>query len=357
MKYLIYDLETLSNCFIACFQDYETKRIKTFKVLDGHLSELKLLEQFIISRDRENYVYVGYNNLQFDAQILQYIIDNDFVVTANQIYLEAQRIISLEENKHKYLIPEYKLTIPQRDIYLIKHYNSEVKATSLKWLEFTFRMNNIVEMPIHHSESITPDDMQMIVEYCENDIHTTYKAFDYFYNEVQSREIISKQFNINVYNSSEPRTIKSVYTKVIGDSLMINYDEWKSKQKEYVNNITEFNIEFPSYLNYNIDEFNMVLQRFKSTVFNREDLKLDAELYDKGFTNNDITDNIDIFGESFKVKKTRNTSSTKPKSKIAFSYKFKNIEFVHGVGGLHACISPGIYTSDDEWIILDVDFN
>ena len=44
MKHWVMDYETLSNCFIACFQDYETKRIKTFKVLDGHLSELKLLE-------------------------------------------------------------------------------------------------------------------------------------------------------------------------------------------------------------------------------------------------------------------------------------------------------------------------
>ena len=51
----------------------------------------------------------------------------------------------------------------------------------------------------------------------------------------------------------------------------------------------------------------------------------------------------------------QNTCVTGEKGEFQFSVIFHGISFDFGTGGAHGCIKPGVYESNDEWIILDLD--
>ena len=143
---LIYDIETLKELFLVCFRDVKTQKKKTFFVHKDY-SNLKDLIDFLASCKQSDYYFIGFNNLHFDSQIIEFIwmnyiswcknsITNENIIL--QIYNEAQRIVNLpDESKYLSLLPEWKLSFKQIDLYLIHHYNNKNKRTSLKYLEFT----------------------------------------------------------------------------------------------------------------------------------------------------------------------------------------------------------------------------
>jgi len=49
---------------------------------------------------------------------------------------------------------------------------------SLKRLEFEMDLENIEEMPVHHSKvNLTKQDIAITREYCRNDVHATYEFY------------------------------------------------------------------------------------------------------------------------------------------------------------------------------------
>ncbi len=129
MDKIIYDIETLRNTLIICFYNID-KGVRKSIVVHENESCLKLVSFLKFIKDC---TFIGYNNLAFDAQILEYVYCNPFA-TAYDVYNEAQRIIDLKndmsDKSYLEIIPEWKLTFKQRDIYKIKHYDSMAKKTS-----------------------------------------------------------------------------------------------------------------------------------------------------------------------------------------------------------------------------------
>ena len=91
------------------------------------------------------------------------------------------------------------------------HYNSKSKRTSLKDLQFALRMKNIEEMPIPYYKECNESDIDLVVEYCKNDVYTTYQFYlaslgktDYpIYknkNKLALRKELNKMFRINSYS-------------------------------------------------------------------------------------------------------------------------------------------------------------
>ena len=53
------------------------------------------------------------------------------------------------------------------------------KRSSLKWIEYTMDWNNILDMPIEHDTEITTqEEIDMIIEYCINDVEATEEIYN-----------------------------------------------------------------------------------------------------------------------------------------------------------------------------------
>lgn len=322
MKYVIYDIETLKNLFTACFLELETGNKKQFVIYDD-INEAIELVKFLKRLHKHEYTLVGFNCINFDGQIIQHILslsENPYFDWTNVdefikvIYNKAQELINLPvEKKFEYLIPEWKFTIPNIDLFKQKHYDGKAKmGTSLKWLQFTMRFPNIEEMPFHHDELINKDDVDKILSYNWNDVESTAEFFRRNKFETELRENLSNKYSLPLLNASEPRISKLIFGKFLSQEMNIPFSELK-EMKTFRKDINLSRLIFP-YISFKTDELSNVLSE---------------------------------------VKKVSISPSEKTKFELCFRYA--GIDSYFGLGGLHGCCESGVYESRENYVIHDLD--
>lgn len=327
-KFVIYDEEHLINFSSFYFIDYKTERERVF-VLHESRNDLKDLFKFIRSIRKKGYYCVGYNNLNYDGQILEYILKNPKKLLSlstqeviEKLHNESTRLISLKDPKDRFgnTTPEWKLSVLQLDLMKQQHYDYRAKMTSLKWLEFTMRFPSIESMPFSHTHHVTAYEVDKILSYNRNDVAATKEFFKRIFFETELRVKLSKKYNLNLINASEPKLAREIFGKFLSKDLGISYKILKDK-RTYRNVIKVKDIIFP-YVRFKEPILNAVKSFYSSLEFNPYDFK---------------QNNLEL-------------------KKVEKNFRYHNIpEMTVGLGGIHGCVSPGIYTDSDEWIMEDID--
>lgn len=263
----IYDIETLINCFTYTGMNRNTKEVKQFVIhkdrneLESFISHLKSLQK-----------QIGFNNLNFDSQVIQYILNNninwnnlDGEQVSKLIYDYSQITINKMNNGGFVDYPEWKLTISQMDLFKIWHFDNKAKMTSLKWIEYMIDMENIEEMPIKHYEHVSLEQIQSILDYNLNDVIATYKLYEITkgntdislykgVDKIQLRVDIENQFGLKCINFNDVK---------IGDQInKSSYCILSGKDKKSLpspnKNVKSFKFKdcFPSYMKFQTLEFN-----------------------------------------------------------------------------------------------------
>lgn len=327
-KLIVLDIETLINCFIVCCRDFKTGKKKEFIFFDHKDYEDEPLKFYKFLRNcvKNNYTFVTFNGINFDMQVLHYYyewcsqkVDPLYTLETSEIirylYDEAQRVINIpEEERYKFLIPEKDFFAPTIDVYKQKHYDRPAKATSLKWVQFTMQYPNVEDMPIEHDEHITKDDIETVLEYCWNDVDSTYEFFDRIKFETDLRYNLSVDYKLNLINASEPRMAREVFGKYLCDEMGITYQELRTMKT--IRKFVKFKeIIFP-YVKFYTPQLQQVLKDFKEVV-------IDCNPHSK---------------QSFK-----------------YSFNYNGLKVDLGLGGIHSCITPGVYTPAEDEDCLDVD--
>jgi hypothetical protein len=322
MKILeIYDLECLSNMFT--YTGYRPKTDEWFQyVICPWRNDGEALYKHLTEGDLYQ---VGFNNLAYDYPLEHHFIRHwvgeceyhTGLELAQQLYAKSQYLIDQLFTEVK------KPLIPQIDLYKIWHYNNAARSTSLKDLEIAMRMDSVEEMPIHHTHWCREGDEIQVLSYNKNDVLATYKFLlvtlgktDYpLYkgkNKLELRSNIKKKFHVDVTNLGDVP---------MGEELMLNLYARATGQNPYFikknggtpRSSIALKDCIPHWCKLKSKEFNKFLTQLKNTV---------------------------IKGE---------------KGEFQFSVIFHGISFDFGTGGAHGCIAPGVYESDDKWIILDLD--
>jgi len=319
-RYTVYDLETLCNLITGCFMDWETKKRKQFIIHESQ-NDFEELYKFLCALQEHRYYLVGYNNLDFDSQVIHFIMVNykslrklNGEELAKVLYTKAQEVLQTrEEERYLNNVPEYKLSHLQLDVYKQKHYDGKAKRTSLKWLEFTMRMPNIEEMPIAHDMPVTKEQIPGILAYNWNDVEATLEFFIRNKFETDLRLKLSGQFNINLLNASEPRMAREILAKLLAEDMGIPLRDLKDKKT--------FRKEI------HLGKCIIPIVKFEDQAF--KDL------------------------HTFFKKTTVNALNTKECFK--YPVRYKGIDIEYGVGGVHGTSGSGVYTSDEDYVIWTVD--
>lgn len=258
-KLVIYDIETLKNCFTYTDYNIDTKEIKQFVIHESRNDISDFLFHMKCIKG-----HIGYNNVNFDGQVIQFIINNPSS-TIEDIYQYAQKTIENMNNGGWPEYPEWKMSVPQLDLFKIWHFDNRAKMCSLKWVEYSLDLDNIEEMPIHHTTCITSDQIQGILDYNLNDVMATYEFYKVTIGEtdhplykgidkIQLRKNIIKEFNISCLNYNDVK---------IGEEInKIKYCKFSgldTKSLPKSNKIIEefkFKDCFPSYMEFKSLEFN-----------------------------------------------------------------------------------------------------
>jgi len=311
-KVWVYDLEQLTNFHSAVFMERgNPKNVRTFVI---HSSRNEMHEYYKFLQEEVSGL-IGFNNVRFDyplmhlfMALMKMISDTTKADGMNQIlYEESQRLIREEYTA----IPEKDTKIPQLDLFLIHHFDNKAKMTSLKYVEINIQYPNVQDMPFEHTHWVEDDEVEAILDYNFNDVDATHLFFLKSEKLVELRKKLSKQFNINLRNANDPKIGQEIFGREIARKTGIRYNVLKD-MRTYRRHINLGECVLPN-ITFRSKEFNKILDFFKRTT---------------------IVETKNAFDESV---------------------IYKGFKYDYGTGGLHGCIDSGVYESDEEYMILDID--
>ena len=222
MEVLIYDIETMQELLLIGIYNPETKKYEEFEVS----KDKNQLDAFIRFTEiyRDDVYWVGYNNLRFDSQVIEWIIRNHeqwHELSSLELCAKiAQKAGDVIHDANYDVFPEYReewLSLKQIDIFKINHYDNKNRMVSLKRLEFEMDLEDIEEMPIHHSKTnMTSEEIQLTKDYCRNDVMATFEFYKIttgntehpLYkgnNQIALRQDIFEEFGIPCLNYSDSK--------------------------------------------------------------------------------------------------------------------------------------------------------
>lgn len=313
----MYDIETLTSVFTYTAINVDTQEIVKY-VIHKELNQINDLVKHLVKIK----AHVGFNNLAFDYPVLHYLFSGnlykrlqlkgtEFLIKA--IYDQAQRIIeSANKKERKYIVYENNQFVKQIDLFKIWHYDNLAKSTSLKALQISMNYPNVMEMPFHHNKTdVTLDEVNSILEYNENDVLSTYEFFKKSLDKFQLRKDIKSKYGLICTNFSDVKIGESLLLKLYSE--LSDQDDSEVKLKRTRRESIKLSDCIFNYIKFESRTFNKLLDTFKSkTIVN---------------TKGDFKESI----------------------------IYNNCKFEYGQGGLHQCCKPGVYSSDDNYIILDFD--
>ncbi len=293
----MYDLETLPNFFCAVFKSGDDIRI--FEI-SNRKNDYEPLYMFL--RTEVN-ALKGYNNLNFDSQIIEYIWDIER--TAYEICNFAQKTIDSEYPTY----PDYKLKIFNLDIFRILHLDNKNRRVGLKWCQYMIDWDNIEDMPFYRAVA-SEKEADQIIQYCINDVLSTEHLFNINRKEIELRINLGAKYNMNFLNASNSKIGSELMLKLYCNRTNRNpYEVRRLRTERDVIKLKE--IIFP-YIKFDSDEFSGLLRWFKDRV---------------------------LF----------------PQEKIEKSFNYKGFQFDYGLGGIHGSVHNKIVTIEDDEMLIDAD--
>ena len=317
----VYDLESLSNLFT--YTGYRSKTNTWYQyVICAWRNDAKELYEHLTE---EKFAQCGFNNLAYDYPLLHHFLRH--WKEEYECYT-GQELAQALYAKSQYLIEELftevkKPLIPQVDLYKIWHYNNKARMQNLKGLEIQMRMENVEEMPFHHTHWCQKGDEIQVLAYNKNDVKATHKFLlvtlgqtDYSLykgkNKLQLRNDLNKKFHVNVTNMGDvpmgEELLLQLYSRATGQNPY-----YLKKSGGTPRSLIYLKDCIPKWCNLKTKEFSKFLNELQ---------------------------NICVTGE---------------KGEFQFSVIFHGFKFDFGLGGSHGSINPGVYEENDDWIIVDYD--
>jgi len=305
----IYDIEVFPNFFSYTGLCIDTKQISVFVLHESNFQYDELGKQLNKLKGQ-----IGFNNVNYDYPILhwmklnsitEYNSLNDYLYA---IYNESQRLI----NEKYSAIKEKDVQIPQLDLFRLNHFDNKAKMTSLKALEIKMQLPNVQDLPLPFDKPIKESDISNILAYNLNDVEATYQFYLKNLNKIKLRKKLSKKYNLNMINYPDPKIGESIL--LVECAKPLNTSIWELKKlRTFRKNIILKDIILP-YIKFETKEFQNLLK----------------------YMNNQIVVNT--------------------KGDINYSVILINkFKFDYGTGGIHGSIKSGIYTPNNDEIILDLD--
>lgn len=336
---VVYDIETLRNCFTYVGYDVDSKEFDIFVIHDDLGSDIDAFLIYLRDLKEKKAGMVGYNNLYFDWPVLYEIMEGR-ATTATDIYWVAQNIIHSEKRSYA------RELIPQLDLYLLNHYDNKSRSASLKSLQVSCGWNNVLDNPFNHTDMIDKVSLEKLIEYNKNDVEFTNYFYELCKEKVELRKRIGKKYKLKVLNSSDVVIGESIFLKYLSEAMNLPVRELtqiRGRRSDVpLGKIILPNVKFKS------PEFNKLLKLMRETTSSSDFLKKFVQGLDTTSSTNELY-------ERLKDNNIRLQKISQSKKSFSFSVRYGGIRIDYGVGGIHGCIEPGVYTSSKTYKILDID--
>lgn len=325
-KFWIYDIEIYPNYFLVCFEDRDSTERQYFEFRGNDFEFDKrvffALQDFI---NTQVCGLIGFNNCRFDYQILHFIFTCK-TTDCSKIFEYGQKVIKKgDKEKGKdidiYIVPEYKMKIPQLDLYLLNHFNNKARLQSLKGIEVFLRMANVQTLPYRFDTFISDSQMNEVRDYCWNDIEATKKFYFFCKDLIDLRIDLTKAYGINLMNKSNTDIGFNIFKKYYTEKTNIQFSQIKDLRDD------DRNFTMGSIISDKIKFETTYLQKF--------------------------LEEIKSFPVTFEEDSNRDE---KDDSLMNRKLYIKGCEISFAKGGIHSVNENMIVEADDEYDLIDFDW-
>lgn len=324
----ITDIETPPQSFLLCSYHVGKKESVEFLMNDRQNDLYDLIKWL---EDNKHIPLVGWNILNFDIQIIEFIYRN-YEKWYNLSGLEIAKLLAEKsneviENSNSSGFNEFReewLNFQVIDLFKIHHGDNKNRmgSMSLKCMEYYLDRDIEVFDWTNSAETFTDEELQKLIHYCrDEDVATTTdmyfltigKTDNSVYkdnNQIQIRLDIQDEFDIPCINYSNSKIGDEIIKKFYCEEKGIEYKQLP--RKGFFRKEIKLSHSVPKYVKFQTKQLQDLHKEIKNTV-----LKQDEE-YKKKFQ---------FFEETYTLAR----------------------------GGLHSASENKQYHSDEEYIIIDAD--
>lgn len=311
MATYIYDVECLKNFFCATFVNAANDAEKHVFVITEDKDNPEEIQKFLSQR----MTLIGYNNHSYDDPMLRAAQTYEGEKLNNFLYTLSGKLVSDDFRSDRKVL-EYRY--PKRVKYqwnsidLMRILAFDKLGISLKQTAINLRWHRIQDMPNTHSDKVSTKEIDSILDYNLNDVLITKKLYEEISPLRELREELSKLYKADLTSASDSRMANIILEKIYGTELQLDVriikDMRTERDKVLLGDCIAKFIKFKSPV------LNELMDRISSTY-----------VYD--YNEYRYSEQITYAGCSFNL----------------------------GIGGLHTEDSPGIFETDEKYIIQDMD--
>jgi DNA polymerase elongation subunit (family B) len=326
MNVIVTDIETMAEYFLCLCYDAQTNKYRKFEVSRWKNTLDRMVRYF---EEKNDHYFVTYNGLRFDSQVIEHILrnyDKWHELSGLEICAKIAQVAQDTIHDSNYgVLPKYReseLSFKLIDLFEIHHYSNKNRMVSLKRLEFEMDLENIEEMPIHHTKTnMTKEEVELTIDYCFNDVDATYEFYKVTLgetehplykgnNQIELRKDIEAEFGIPCMNYSDSKIGDEIIKKFYCQEKGIQYKELP--RKGYFRKNINLKNCIAKYVVFETPELSDFLKRIKKTTLGLQD---------------DFKEELHFHGNVYSFMK----------------------------GGLHTENSPKVFEADEDYEIIDWD--
>lgn len=182
---IVFDLETYPNVFTLAAEHAHLPIRWSFEISPWRNDSRAIVEwvQWLAGQRAR---LVGFNNVGFDYPVLHTLLRMGYA-DAQTLYSKAMAIIQSQEDEDRWVhsVKPTDRIIEQVDLFKIHHFDNKARATSLKVIEFNLKMDDVSDLPFPVGTVLTQEQTEALKHYNMHDVAATKR----FYHE--SREAIA----------------------------------------------------------------------------------------------------------------------------------------------------------------------
>lgn len=355
-----YDIETFPNIFTLIAEHVSSGNKYVFEISDRK-DDRSSMFQFIQYSQSVNARLVGFNNIGFDWEVVQWVVENPYA-TVRQIYDKAMSRISGERG---FTMWADKRMVEQIDLFKIHHFDNKAKSTSLKAVEIAMNMDSVEDLPFPVGIDLNHDQKDTLIKYNHHDVKATTDFYKESYDMIAFREELTERYKRDFMNHNDTKIGAEVFIVELEKAGIPCY-EYNAQGKRVPRQTLRESINlveciFP-YVRLEHPAFCMVLDYLTAQTIRQT----------KGvFTDIKCTPEMVKWMDPKKVKvwvkgskKPRRLAHLPPETDLtdakyvasSLHCRIDNFNYEFGTGGLHASLHREIVHSTDTHQIVDWDY-
>lgn len=258
-----YDIETYPNTFTFSAKHIKSGKRYRYEVSDRRDDRLNLFD-FIRYLQYNNGRMIGFNNLWFDWEVVQWFIEHPNATVA-QIYTKAMQRI---KGDNSYPMWADARLVTQIDLLKIHHLDNKAKATSLKALEIAMRMKSVEDLPFPVGTILNDAQKDVLWAYNDHDVDATTDFAHESDEMIAFREELTEKYDRDFTNHNDTKIGAEVFILELEKAGIACYEKIGNKRypRQTIRKEIPLNQCIFPYVQFEHPAFQMVKNYFASQV-------------------------------------------------------------------------------------------